>query len=155
MIKANTAPARESAGLRRYTDTLAPYALALLRILVGITFLLHGLPKFQNLAGFSGFVGSLGIPLPGVVGPLIALLEVGGGLLLIAGVATRWVSLLFVIEMIITTLLVKSQLGFIAPPGAPNAGAELDLLLMAGALVLLCYGPGQLSVERNVLKREL
>ena len=156
MIKPQTAVTRESIGLKRYTDTLAPYALAILRVLVGITFLLHGLPKLQGLAGFTGFVASLGLPLPGFFAVLVAALEVGGGLLLILGVATRWISLLFIIEMLVTTLLVKLPgPGFIAPQGQPGVGAELDLLLLACALVLLCFGPGQPSVERNVLKREL
>jgi uncharacterized membrane protein YphA (DoxX/SURF4 family) len=66
------------------------------------------------------------------------------------------VSILYVIEMIVTTLLVKMpNMGFIAPQGRPGVGAELDLLLLAGALVLLTHGAGQLSIERNVLKREL
>jgi uncharacterized membrane protein YphA (DoxX/SURF4 family) len=63
--------------------------------------------------------------------------------------------MLFVIEMIVTTLLVKlPNAGFIAPQGG-GSGAELDLLLLAGALVLLTQGPGPLSIERNVLRREL
>jgi putative oxidoreductase len=156
MIKGQTVSTRESVGLKRYTDAFAPYALTALRVLVGITFLLNGLPKLGNLNGFTGFVASLGFPVPGFFAIVVAALEVVGGLLLIAGLATRWVSLLFAIEMLVTTLLVKlPRLGFIAPQGQPGVGAELDLLLLVCALVLLCFGPGQLSVERNVLKREL
>ena len=54
MIK-GMASRQETAGLRRYTDAIAPYTIPLLRILVGITFLLTGLPKFGNLAGFEEF----------------------------------------------------------------------------------------------------
>jgi putative oxidoreductase len=155
MIKGLTSP-RETAGLRRYTDALAPYAIPLLRILVGITFFLTGLPKFGNLAGFTGFVASLGIPLPGFVAVIVAVMEVVGGLLLIVGLGTRWVSLWFVFEMIVTTLLVKMpNMGFIAAQGKPGVGAELDLLLLFSALVLLTHGSGRLSLEHDVLKREL
>ena len=146
---------REVIGLKGYTDALAPYAVTLLRILVGITFFLHGLPKLSNLAGFTGFLTSLGVPLPGVAAPVIMALEVVGGLLLIAGLGTRWISLLFAAQMLVTTLLVKSGIGFIAPQGAPGVGAELDLLLLASSLILLAYGSGPLSVERTILKREL
>ena len=91
----------------------------------------------------------------GVDGLLAATL-MAGVILLILGLATRWVSLLFAIQMLVTTLLVKlPNAGFIAPQDQPGAGAELDLLLLAAALVLLAFGPGQLSVERNVLRREL
>jgi putative oxidoreductase len=156
MIKGQTVSTRESVGLKRYTDAFAPYALTALRVLVGITFLLNGLPKLGNLNGFTGFVASLGFPVPGFFAAVVVALEVVGGLLLIAGLATRWVSLLFAIEMLVTTLLVKlPRLGFIAPQGQPGVGAELDLLLMVCALLLLTHGSGPLSVERNVLKREL
>jgi uncharacterized membrane protein YphA (DoxX/SURF4 family) len=58
--------------------------------------------------------------------------------------------------MTVTTLLVKlPNLGLIAPQGKPGVGAELDLLLLVCALILLTQGGGAISVERNVLKREL
>jgi putative oxidoreductase len=155
MVHESTTLRRETVGLRRYTDALAPYAHTFLRVLVGITFLLHGLPKLQGLAGFTGFLTSLGVPAPGVFAFLVMALEVGGGLLLILGLGTRWVSLLFAIQMLVTTLLVKlPNAGFIAPQGG-GSGAELDLLLFAAALILLTQGSGLLSIERNVLKREL
>jgi putative oxidoreductase len=156
MIKGQTVSTSDSAGLKRYTDALAPYTLTILRVLVGVTFLLTGLPKLGNLAGFTGFVASLGFPVPGFFAVVVAALEVGGGLLLIAGLATRWVSLLFAIEMLVTTLLVKlPNQGFLAPQGQPGTGAVYDMLLLVGALVLLTHGPGPLSIERNVLRREL
>jgi len=155
MVKQSTTLRSGTVGLRRYTDALAPYAHTFLRVLVGITFLLHGLPKLQGLAGFTGFLTSLGVPAPGVFAFLVTALEVGGGLLLILGLGTRWVSLLFAIERLVTTLLVKlPNAGFIAPQGG-GSGAELDLLLLAAALILLTQGSGPLSIERNVLKREL
>ena len=70
------------------------------------------------MGGFAGFLTSLGVPAPGVFAFLVTALEVGGGLLLILGLGTRWVSLLFVIEMLVTILLVKlPNAGFIAPQG--------------------------------------
>ena len=156
MLKGQTVVARGSLGLKRYTDAFAPYSLTILRVLVGLTYLLMGLPKLGNLGGFTGFVANIGFPIPGFFAVIVAVLEVVGGLLLIAGLAVRWVSLLYVIEMTVTTLLVKlPNLGFIAPQGKPGVGAELDLLLLAAALVLLAHGAGQLSIERNVLRREL
>ena len=155
MTNESTVLRRETVVLRRYTDALAPYAETILRIMVGLTYLLHGLPRLANIGGFAGFLTSLGVPAPGLFAVLVTALEVGGGLLLILGLGTRWVSLLFVIEMIVTTLLVKlPNAGFIAPQGG-GAGAELDLLLLAAALILLTQGSGPLSIERNVLKREL
>lgn len=156
MIKGQTVSTRESFSLKRYADAFAPYALTILRVLVGITYLLMGLPKVANPGGFTGFLTNLGVPLPGFFAVIVMAVEVLGGLLLIAGLGTRWVSIFYVIEMTVTTLLVKlPNVGYIAPQGKPGVGAELDLLLLASALVLLTHGPGALSVERNVLKREL
>ena len=156
MIRQQTVATRESTGLKRYMDAFAPYTLTILRVLVGVTFLLNGLPKLGNLAGFTSFLTGLGIPAPGFFAIIVAALEVGGGLLLIAGLATRWVSIFYVIEMTVTTLLVKlPNFGFIAPGNRPGVGAELDLLLLVCALVLIGHGSGPLSVERNILKRDL
>jgi len=114
------------------------------------------LPKIQNFAGFTGFVASLGFPIPVVFAAIVVALEVIGGLLLIVGLCTRWISALYMVEMLVTTLLVKMpNLGFIAPQGKPGVGAELDLLLLAGAFILLTHGSSRLSIEHDVLKREL
>ena len=138
--------------LRRTFEQLEPYAPTILRIMFGIVFFLHGWQKLQNPAGFIGFVGSLGFPVPTFFGWLVILLEFVGGLLMILGLWTRPVALAFAVEMLITTLLVKSGVGFIAPQGG-GVGAELDLLLLAASVTLLILGAGELSVDENVLER--
>jgi putative oxidoreductase len=67
---------------------------------------------------------------------------------LLVGILTRVASILFIIEMIGSTIVAKLPKGFIG-------GYELDLLLMAISISLLLTGPGRISVEWNVLKREL
>jgi putative oxidoreductase len=143
--------------LQSATKPLAPYAMTVLRVIVGITFVLMGIGKIQNPSGFIGFVTTLGFPAPGVLAWLPIILEPIGGALIILGIATRWLSLYFVIEMLITTFIVKAARGtpFIQVAGKPGTGFELDLLLLAGALVLLVAGSGALSIEHDVLKREL
>jgi uncharacterized membrane protein YphA (DoxX/SURF4 family) len=142
--------------LQTATKPLAPYAMTVLRVIVGITFVLMGIGKIQNPSGFIGFVTSLGFPAPGIIAWLPIILEPIGGILLILGIATRWISLYYVLEMLITTVIVKAArgTGFIVS-GRPGVGFELDLLLLAGALVLFVAGSGALSVEHDVLKREL
>jgi putative oxidoreductase len=138
--------------LKRYMDPLLPYAPTILRIMAGITFLWYGVSKLGNPAGFIGFVGSLGFPIPVLFGWLVILLEIIGGLLLIIGLATRSMGLFLAVLMLFTTLLVKVNAGFI---GSQGAGAELDLNLLAMSLALAILGPGALSVETNLLKREI
>ena len=116
--------------------------------MAGIAFILHGLPKFENLQGTQGFFASVGIPAD--LALLIGLLEVIGGVLLIVGLLTRITSILFTIEMICTVLIVKADNGFMG-----QGGFEVDLLLMSISISLLLSGPGRISIERDVLKREI
>ena len=117
-----------------------------IRILAGITFLAHGLPKFENIAGTQGFFGSIGLP-PELALP-IGLLEVIGGIFLIVGVLTRITAAFLIIDMIGAIVLVKIPDGFVD-------GYELESLLIAISVSLLLTGPGRLSIEWDVLKREI
>jgi len=55
--------------------------------------------------------------------------------------------LLLTINLTVALLLVKVNVGLIAPSDAPGVGAELDLALIAGFLVILLAGPGKLSLD--------
>jgi putative oxidoreductase len=126
---------------------LAQYGPLPIRILAGIAFIIHGLPKLSNIAGTEHFFANM-IGLPAAMALPIGLLEVIGGIALLVGVLTRIASILFIIEMIGSTITVKLSRGFVG-------GYELDLLLMAISISLLLTGPGRISVEWNVLRREL
>ena len=66
--------------------------LALLaRVLIAALFLPAGVGKLAGFEGTVGYVASVGLPLPQVAAGLAVLLEVGGGLALLAGFQTRWV----------------------------------------------------------------
>lgn len=81
----------------------APYAITILRISLGLLFLAHGLLKVFTftLPGTAQFFQSIG--LPGFMAYVVTPLEVVGGLLLIAGIYTRWVAIgLFPILLVAT-----------------------------------------------------
>lgn len=117
-----------------------------IRILAGIAFIAHGIPKLADPAMTQGFFGNIGLP-PELAIP-ISLLEVIGGIALLVGLVTRIASILFIIEMICASIVVKLSKGFVG-------GFELDLLLMSVAISLLLTGPGKISVEYDILKREI
>ncbi len=99
-----------------------------------------------GLPGTQGFFGNIGLPPELAI--VIALLEVVGGFAVLFGILTRVAAGLIIIEMIGTTLKVKLSKGFIG-------GFELDLLIMAICISLLITGPGRISIEYDVLKREI
>ncbi len=129
-------------------EKISTFAPLLIRIMAGIAFILHGLPKFEDLQGISGYFAYAGIP-PQMALP-IGLLEVIGGTLLILGLITRITAILLTIEMIGAILIVKAGGSFLG-----GSGYEADLLLMAISISLLLSGPGRISIERDVLKREI
>ena len=118
-----------------------------IRVLAGIIFIAHGIPKLVNIPGTQHFFShALGFPPEMVV--IIALLEVIGGFALLFGILTRVSAILFIIEMIGSTLTAKLSKGF-------ASGYDFDLLLMAVSISLLLTGPGKPSIEWNLLKREI
>jgi len=129
-------------------EKVSSFAPLPIRVMAGIAFIMHGMPKFENTQGTQGFFGSVGLP-PDLAIP-IALLEVIGGIALILGIFTRITSILFAVEMTLATLIVKSGNGFMG-----EGGYEVDLLLMSIAISLLLSGPGRISIERDILKREI
>jgi putative oxidoreductase len=128
-------------------EKLAQYGPLPIRILAGIAFIIHGLPKLSNIAGTEQFFANM-VGLPAAMALPVGLLEVIGGIALLVGVLTRIASIFFIIEMIGSTITAKLPRGFVG-------GYELDLLLMAISISLLLTGPGRVSIEWNVLKREL
>lgn len=75
-------------------------------------------------------------------------MEVIGGVFLLVGVVTRISAALFIIDMIGAIVLVRLPDGFVD-------GYELESLLIAISVSLLITGPGRISVEWDILKREI
>jgi len=117
----------------------------LLRVGVGVVFAVHGWQKFDGgVSNFAPFLQSLNVPAPELVAWLQTIAEGVGGLMLIAGVLTRLVTVPLIVTMVGAIALVKVDVGFTV---ADAAGAELDVALLAGLLGLLFIGPGRLSVD--------
>ena len=104
--------------------------------------ILHGLPKIKNLKQPAAWVKSTGWTWAGGFAYPFSLLEFFGGFALILGLLTQPISLLFVLEMIATTIFARAKLG-----KKLLGGWEVDLLFLAAALALLLLGAGAWSLD--------
>ncbi|MGY5765738.1 DoxX family protein [Brachybacterium sp. DNPG3] len=136
---ARRSPGRGAAGPLREVGTLVA------RLVLGGIFLAHGWQKiFQwTFGGVSDAFAGMGIPLPGITGPVVAVVELVGGALLILGVATPIVGLVLAVDMLVAALQVHLAQGVFIDQG----GWELVGALGAGALLLAAVGPGRLSLD--------
>jgi putative oxidoreductase len=127
----------------RYGDL----GLTVIRVVTGIVFFMHGWTKVfvWGFEGTAAGFAQMGIPLAGVMGPFVGLLELLGGLALVAGLATRWISIPLAVTMVVAILQVHLAAGFFAPQGY-----EFPLTLLAGLTGLALAGGGAFAVD-NVL----
>ncbi|MFN0090363.1 MAG: DoxX family protein [Acidimicrobiales bacterium] len=127
-------------------DASRPAALLVIRVVVGGLFVYHGIDKFDaGISMVEGMFRSWGVPAPGLAAPLVAVLEIVGGLALLAGLAARAAGAVLALVMIGALLYVKVDLGVIS--STPMPGAELDLAYLAGLVATLAFGPGRWSAD--------
>jgi putative oxidoreductase len=130
---------------------LTTAALTILRVALGFFFAAHGFQKFNEwtIAGNQAAFAQMGVPAANLTAPLVAGLELVGGIALILGVLTRVVAALLAVNMIGALFLVHAAAGVFADKG----GYELVLLLGAAALALALTGAGRVSVDRALFGR--
>ncbi|GAB3661057.1 DoxX family protein [Zhihengliuella somnathii] len=131
--------------------TLTTIGRTVLRVVVGFLFVAHGWQKYNEwtLAGTTAAFSDMGIPLAETTAPVIATLELVGGIALIIGLLSRPVAVLLTLDMLGALILVHASAGvFVA-----NNGYELVLLLGAAALTIALMGPGRVSADHALFGR--
>jgi putative oxidoreductase len=139
-------------GLSGFYQTMLPIADTVVRIVVGIMFLMHVSGKFKigAAAVAANILSKNGIEPALMWAYVIIFLESVGGVCLIIGLFTRFFAAAFAIEMLVALLFVHLSKGYAAGAG----GYEYVLLIGAVCFTIAIRGGGPYSVDR-VVGREL
>lgn len=131
--------------------------LLLVRLAVGFGFLAHGLAKYgRGPAKFANLLRYIGAPFPVPTAWAVTLLEVFGGLAILAGAFVAIVSLPLIATMLVATLTIHVHYGFSSvntigvTPAGPMFGPpgyEINVLYIAALLALSIGEPTLLSVD--------
>jgi putative oxidoreductase len=124
-----------------FLDRLQPLGLLALRLVLGAVMIAHGSTKvFGGMHNFASMVHGMGMP--AWLAYLAAATEFGGGILIILGLLTRFVSLCMVIDMVVAIAKVHWKHGFV---GEGNYQFPLSLAAMAFALIF--FGGGPIAID--------
>ncbi|HLH07585.1 MAG TPA: DoxX family protein [Terriglobales bacterium] len=139
--------ARGYALLRSVGNSLQSPLLLLVRLYWGWQFLQTGWGKLQHIHKVIGFFTSLGIPAPALNAWFVSGLEFVGGILLIAGLGSRFISLLLTVDMFVAYLTAdRAALASIISDPGKFYNADPYTFFFA-SLMILIFGPGRLALD--------
>ena len=124
------------------TESVRPYAIALMRVVLGIVFVYHAWWKVMNFALAVDLFGTWGIPLPIASAVLATGVELIGGAALILGIGVAYAALPLAFNMLVAILTVHLAAGFALPNGY-----EFALTVLAATIAQGAVGAGAFSLE--------
>ena len=126
--------------------------LLFVRVYWGWQLAQSGWGKLHNIDKVTEFFTSLGLPAPGMTAHFIASLELGGGILLILGLASRLSGLVLTIKMIMAYIIADHDalMSIFSDPDKFYAVAPYTFLV--ASLVILIFGPGLFSVDAAIAR---
>jgi putative oxidoreductase len=135
-----------------------------LRLVIGYGFVVHGWAKLsRGPAGFANLLEQIGAPLPEATAWASTLIEILGGLAILAGAFVAVVSIPLIVMMLVAMFTVHLRYGFSAintigltadGPQFGPPGYEVNLLYIAGLLALALAGAGPLSIDRLLARKK-
>jgi len=140
------------------------WALLPLRLIIGFGFAAHGYAKLsRGPESFATILTSIGVPEPHLIAWVTSLLELCGGISLMAGAFVVPLSLPLAIVVMTAVFSIHLQYGFssvklkaVTAAGAQFGpiGYEMNLLYIAGLAALALSGPGKLSIDHWLRTRK-
>jgi putative oxidoreductase len=140
-----------------YSDQWRRWAPIPLRLILGVGFMVHGWAKWsRGPAAFAELLKQAHVPLPLANAWLVTVLEICGGLALLIGAFVTIISIPLILSMLGAMFTVNIKYGFSAVntigltsagPQFGPPGYEINLLYIAGLVVLILAGAGPLSID--------
>jgi putative oxidoreductase len=134
---------------RPFLDTAA-------RFLMAFFFIASGALKVFAFQPSAGALASIGLPNPQLFLMAFIVIEIGGGLGLLLGFGTRYVSAALIVFLILATIVIHAR--FISDPvSGPDQIIHIikNIAMIGGLLKFVVDGGGALSVDNRLLKRPI
>ncbi|MGH7383999.1 MAG: DoxX family protein [Candidatus Rokuibacteriota bacterium] len=125
---------------------MAPYGVMLLRLILGIVYIMHAYLALVKLgpAGMIAYQAKAGILFPEIATWYLIVAHGIGGIFLVLGIFTRWAALANVPVMLGAIVFVHGNRGFWVTEG----GYEYVLVLLVASVAVALTGGGALSLRR-------
>ncbi|MBR0568142.1 DoxX family protein [Azoarcus sp. L1K30] len=118
------------------------------RLLLAALFLPAGIGKLTGFSGTVGYISSVGLPLPEVAAALALIVEIAGGLALIAGFGTRLAALALALFTLVASFFFHNYWGVAAEQQFVQQLLFYKNIAVAGGLfTLAAFGAGAWSVD--------
>lgn len=130
-------------------NALNRYGPLLGRILIALIFVFAGFGKITGFEGTVGYIASKGLPLPQLAAIGAIIVELGGGIMLVLGLKTRWAAAaLFLFTGL--AALIFHNFWAASPDQAQNQMIHFmkNIAIMGGLLFVVIHGGGAFSLDR-------
>jgi putative oxidoreductase len=127
-------------------DTVDRYGPLIGRILIAFIFIFSGLGKVTGFDGTVGYIASKGLPLPQLAAIAAIIVELGGGILLVAGWKARWAAAAMLVFTAMAALLFHNFWAA-SPDQAQDQMIHFmkNISIMGGLLYVVVFGSGPVS----------
>jgi len=122
------------------------WAVALLRLVVGVVILAHGVKHARGRVKTANWFGSIGFRQPELQWFASTATEIGVGVLLVIGLGTSLAAAGLVAVMVVAFWTVHRSVGFWVT-ARPDEGWEYVLVLGTVGAAIAIGGPGELSID--------
>ena len=123
---------------------LSPWTELVGRIVIALIFITSGYGKIGGYDGTQDYMAAMGVP--GALLPLVILLELGGGVLIVIGLLTRYAAIALAGFSVIAAVLFHGD----AADQTQQIMLMKNVAIAGGFLFLVAHGAGGISLDRRL-----